>query len=217
MWGQAHCMTAYRLVSLNHYRTGNSRSDSGKKIFLSIPTKMNTLHVQASPCETNLAVNSIGYCTMKINFLYDLFLKLLICLCDISYCFQVHQRHSLPMLLLNSFFRRSKSNSHKKTLKMNYCAKEEHLFEKSFQYMWINNRVREPWLPSSCKELHYDKWFSLMIENKKNSWKIKTSLCFCCESPVSSLVTQQWEYLDSFFISSYSVILSDFLLMTYSL
>lgn len=111
VWGQGHRMAAYRLVSLNHSRTGNSRSDSGEQIFISITTKMKTLHVQAGLHEKNLAVNSIGYYTMKTNFLYDFyFLELLIWLCDISYCFQMHCGYSPPMLLLNCFFSSSKSN-----------------------------------------------------------------------------------------------------------
>lgn len=104
-------MAAYRLVSLNQSRTGNGRSDSGKQTFISTTTKMKTSHVQASLHKTNLAGNSGGYCTIKTNFLYDFcFLELLISLCDISYCFQVHQGYSLPMLLLNSFCSSSNSN-----------------------------------------------------------------------------------------------------------
>lgn len=154
---------------------------------------------------------------MKTNFLYDFcFLELLICLCDISYCFQVHWGYSLPMLLLNSFFSSFKSNK----LVPNNLS--EWTTEQKKNTYWKNHfstceltRVCESLLPSSVKSLTITNYSLWWLKRKKKSWTIKTTLCFCCETPVSSLVNQWLEYLNSPCISFFSVILSDFVLMTY--
>lgn len=106
---------------------------------------------------------------MKTNFLYDFcFLELLICLCDISYCFQVHRGYSLPMLLLNSFFSSFKSNK----LVPNNLS--EWTTEQKKNTYWKNHfstceltRVCESLLPSSVKSLTITNYSLWWLKRKK--------------------------------------------------
>lgn len=61
VWGQEHHMAAYILVSLSHSRTGNSRSDSGKQMFISITTKIKTCSGKSSQNKPSSELNRILY------------------------------------------------------------------------------------------------------------------------------------------------------------